>query len=247
VEADGDALAELRRAPGSPGPVRLPANFHRHSDGQTVASLESVFRAIRSGGLGDGSLDDWGVVAAPRHLGRMEVARVLTRFATEGPGSSSPFAVTHNSLHSVAGTISVALRLKGLSIGAGGGNGHLAEGLLTALTFLDERHVGGLWVVFSEWAPEPVLDADGRNTLPSVCRAVALALLARPGAGPGLRLRVNEPDTGSSPSAVGLADLAQFLQRRGGRDSTGPVALVRLRLPSPDGGPVVELAEGLDD
>ncbi len=209
-EGDTDALAPLRRAHGTAGPVRLTASFHRHSDDQAVACLEAVFRAIRSGMASDRPLENWGVVAAPRYLGRLALARAIPIFDADGPGTASPFLITHHSLHSVASTISVALGLRGPCIGAGGGEGCLAEGLVTALSLFDEGSPPGLWAVFSEWSPEPLPDGEGRNTVPSVCRAVALALLPRAPEASGLQLRLQEEHAG--PTTATVAGLARFLE-----------------------------------
>jgi hypothetical protein len=204
VEAGPAELAALRDTPVGVGAVRLPANFHRYSDGQAVAGVEAVFRAIRAAGWEQRSFADWGVVAAPRFLGRLVAARALNRFAHDGPFAGSPFYVTHHSLHAVAGMLSVALGLRGPSFGAGGGAESLAEGLLAALTAAGEGSAPGLWAVFSECEPEAVPDAEGANTRPGICRAVALALTGT--AGPaGLRLRAAVPPAEAGASLAGLA------------------------------------------
>jgi len=208
VEAGPEELAALRRAPGGLDGAPLPSNFHRHSDDQSVAGLEAVLRAVHSGGLDGRSLEGWGVVAAPRFPGRRPMALALARFETESPAFTSPFLVTHHLLHSVAGTVSVALRLRGPCVGAGGG-ADLGEGLLAALSVLDEGRVPGLWVVFSAWDPEPTDEMPAA----AVCRAVALAVLPH-AAGTGLRL-TRRTDAPPAAAAGDLASLAAVLGRRG--------------------------------
>jgi hypothetical protein len=228
VEADVKERAALRAAPGGHGSVHLAANFHRYSDEQAVASLEAVFRAARAAGMPDPGPEGWGVVAAPRFLGRMVAAKLLHKSIQDGPFAGSPFAVTHHTLHAIAGTVSVALRLRGPSFGAGGGHDNLVEGLLAVLATLAEGQVPGLWAIFSEWDPEQVPDTEGRDTLPAVCRAVALALTPDARAATPWQLRL-VPTSGfaSAPQAIStpmptrspaptIASLARSLQRCAG-------------------------------
>jgi hypothetical protein len=198
VRAHGSAalgtkeLATWRNRPELPPGFTLPASFLKYSDDQSVASLAAVYHALRDSRFSPGDLHEWGVITAGRYVGRLMGAQALHRFIEMGPRSSPPFFASHRSLHSPASTISLALGLRGLHLGVGGGVGHIAEGLLTAATFLQEGRAPGLWVVFTEFTPEPVPTPAGENTLDSVCRAVALACTPDGHEGPGLGWRLVE-------------------------------------------------------
>ena len=101
-----EMLPELRRCPGPVPANTLPTSVLKHSDEQTVVGLAAVFHAIQDGGLDPAGFRDWGVLAAPRFLGRCTVGCHLTRFAGEGAWGVSPHLIPHFALHSPSGTIS---------------------------------------------------------------------------------------------------------------------------------------------
>jgi hypothetical protein len=219
VQAAPDVLAGLRRNP-APGQVCCPpANLLKYADDQAVAAVAAVFTAIHDYQLQDRSFTDWSVVAAPRYLGRTTTTAALNRFRRQGAPGVSPLIIPYLSQHGISGTISLALRVHGPNVGAGGGLGSVGEALLTALTVQAEHRPPGVWVVVTEWDPEPIADEKGRNRLDSVCHAVALALVPD-GIGPcGLRLRLLPAAPGSArdeappPDAPpSLAGLACFLK-----------------------------------
>jgi hypothetical protein len=213
VQVGLDAVAPLREKPGAAVGRPMPANFLKYADDQAVAGMAAVWRAMLDFGLRDHDFTDWGVVAAPRYLGRLAAATTLYRFYLEGVSRASPLIVSHRSLHSVASTVSQALRIHGPNFGAGGGPGSAAEGLLLALSFLEEGQVPGVWVVLTECDPEPLPDEAGQPTAPATCHGIALALVPAPAAWQGLRLRLRPtPANGVASLAPPLAELANFLK-----------------------------------
>ena len=215
VRATSAELPGLRQCPGPAVGEPLPASFLKHSDEQTVAGLAAVFQAIHQGGLKGTCFTDWGVLGAPRFLGRVLLAATLQRFATEGAWGISPHLVPHRSLHAVAGTVSQALKIHGPNFGVGGGPGGVSEALLTSVALLHGDQLPGVWLILTGWDPEPVT-LQGQENPPSVpvCCAVALALAAvRPGS-KGLRLRI----VSRSSSTVGAPETLQA-------EDTGPFRL----------------------
>jgi hypothetical protein len=149
----------------------------------------------------------WGIVAAPQYLGRQAVADTFVRVAGLGPRGASPMVIPHRSLHAVSGTISQALGIKGPNMAAGGGPGHLADGLLAGLSLLGTGRFPGLWLVLTQWDPEPLLSGNDPS---AICHGLALALLPLPveRRGPSLRL-VPPAEMGAVAEPLpGIADLA---------------------------------------
>jgi hypothetical protein len=177
-----DSKAMRRR----PGPVpegweRVPPTLLRYSDEQTVAGVAAVFAAIAGMELDPELFADWGVVAASRFLGRVSLAGALKAFEAEGVWGTSPHLIPHFALHSLSGTISLAVGLKGPNLGVGGGIFATAEGFLTALTWLASGLAPGVWLVLSGWSPERVPESsEGGAPKPEEgeCHALALALTA---------------------------------------------------------------------
>src|SRR5207247_5277180 len=145
-------------------------------------------------------------VSAPRFLGRTAAAAAYDRFVGHGPLSVSPLLIPHFSLHSVSALLSLALGSHGPTLGVGGGAEGLGEALLTGLTVLTGDRPPGVWVVATEWDPEPCTAAA------PVCHAVALGLV--PAAEGLARLRLR-PTTlglaGAEPAPPSVADLARCL------------------------------------
>jgi hypothetical protein len=211
VQAGLDAIAPLRDRPGAAVGRPMPANFLKYADDQAVAGMAAVWRAMQDCGLRDHDFTDWGVVGAPRYLGRLAAATTLHRFYKEGVSRASPLIVSHRSLHSVASTVSQALRIHGPNFGAGGGPGSAAEGLLLALSFLEEGQVPGVWMVLTECDPEPLPDEAGQPTAPATCHGIALALVPASDGWQGMRLRLR-PTAGNGPAVTPpLAELARLL------------------------------------
>jgi hypothetical protein len=214
AEAPLEAVAGLRRTLGPPGQAPFPATFLKASEEQTVLALAAVGRAIEGCGLLGEPLTDWGVVAAPRSLGRLAAAEALHKFEQGGAWKVSPFVIPHHSLHSVSGTVSQAFRMYGPNFGVGGNGGAVVEGFLTALTLLDEGRLPGLWLVLSECEPEPVPDRQARNTVPVVCRALALAFRLAAGGRELLRVGLVKEGPAAAPYPT-VAEVLQFLAGAG--------------------------------
>jgi hypothetical protein len=167
----------------------LPVTFLKHADEQTVVALAAVFEAVRSHGLAPPGVPapfrDWGIVAAPRFLGRPLLAAALPRFQNEGAWGVSPHLIPHRSLHSISGTVSQALKVQGPNFGVGGGPGGELEALITAVVLLHDMNLPGVWLVLSRLDPEGPCDpATGRAAPGTLARGLALALVPA-GALPG--------------------------------------------------------------
>ena len=211
-----EGLAELRRQPGLPCGEPLPLTFLKHADEQTVAAVVAVFEAVRTHGLAQpdrpSPFRDWGVLAAPRFLGRPTLTAALPRFQTEGAWGVSPHVVPHRSLHSVSGTVSQALKIHGPNFGVGGGPGGELEGLIAAMVLLHDMKLPGVWVVFSRLEPEGDTDpATARPAPGTMAHGLALALtpLASHPSRPSLELTL-KPGAPASPPFV-LAVLEEVL------------------------------------
>jgi len=172
-----EKLSELRRCPGPIPAEPLPASFLKHSDEQTVVGLAAVFQAIKESGLAPASFRDWGVMGAPRFLGRGMLGFHVTRFASEGAWGISPHLIPHRSLHAISGTVSQALKIRGPNFGVGGGPGSPTEALLNAAALLSCQHLPGLWVVLTAMDPETASQPNGQPTPGTSVLALALALV----------------------------------------------------------------------
>jgi hypothetical protein len=193
----------------------VPASLLRYSDEQTVAGVAAVFTAIESSAADPGSFEAWGVVAAPRYLGRESLAQTLRSFDAEGVWGVSPHLIPHFALHAVSGTISQGLGLHGPNLGVGGGLYATAEGVLAALTWLTTGVAPGVWLVLSGWSPELVPDGRGDAPVEGECQALALALVAARNGDIRTVLRVAvgaEPHR--PPAPTDLVRLAGCLARR---------------------------------
>jgi hypothetical protein len=158
----------------------LPASFLKHADEQTVVGIAALAQAIQLHGLESTDFTRWGVVAAPRFLGRAALAVALTRFAAEGAWGISPHLIPHRSLHALSGTVSQALKIQGPNFGVGGGAGGAAEALLVASAMLADQQLPGVWVLLTGFDPElvPADPSDANAVAPATeCVAVALALM----------------------------------------------------------------------
>jgi hypothetical protein len=185
-----ESLPDLRRHPGPVCGEPLPPSFLKHADEQTVAGLAAVYKAIQVAGLQTTRFHDWGVVAAPRFLGRPAMAAALQRFQAEGAWGVSPHLIPHRSLHAVSGTISQALKIHGPNFGVGGGPGGPAEALVTAAAMLEGQKLPGVWVVLTCLDPERGPDEMGRPATGTLCIGLALALAPLRADGSRIRLRV---------------------------------------------------------
>jgi hypothetical protein len=170
-------FASLRKEPPAFGGVELSGHFLKHADEQTIVALRAIGRALERHDLDPRQMTNWGIVAAPRYIGRLAGAAILDRFARQGGSGVPPHAVAQNSLHSISGAASIALGLHGPNVGVGGGPWAIGDGLTAALSLFDAQHVPGMWLLLTQFDPEPIPDEKGNPLNESVCHAVALALV----------------------------------------------------------------------
>jgi hypothetical protein len=245
--APAEDLGALRRQPGTPLREPWPVNFLKHVDDQAVVGLSAVLAAIAGHGLvPPGATDtfrDWGVLAAPRFLGRPLLTAALPRFQQEGAWGVSPHLIPHHSLHSISGTVSQALEVHGPNFGVGGGPGSELEALLAGVALLDHMDLPGVWLVFTRLDPEGPCDpATGRPGPGTDASGLALALTPAGSRGITLELRVGrdrlDPHActldvleealaglASGPEmAVSLGGAARLVLRRAGLRLAGPHA-----------------------
>ncbi len=248
VQASMDMLPVLRRRPGPGLGEALPVTFLKNADEQTVVALAAVLQAIHDFQMTPTCFTDWGIVAAPCFLGRSTLVVCLQRFAAEGAWGVSPHYIPHRSQHAVSGTISQALKIHGPNFGTGGGPGGAVEAIVAGAVLVEGDRLPGAWVVLTAWDPELIPDASGNATTPSICKAIALALVApRPGS-QGVRLRVSpgahhlNGKRGTGQAAPTLSSLHALLTTLA--SSQTPPAVVVWQLP---GGGWLELGKGGSD
>lgn len=188
IIANSDDIARLRGDPQ----MELP----RHADEQTVLALAAVRQAAATRDLGE--FTDWGVVVAPRWQGRFGTAAAIAKFHAVGVRGLGAHAIPNYCLHAPAATVGIAIGAHGPVFGAGGGPGHVADGLLAGLTTQLAGHTPGTWLALTDWADDL---ATGTG------RAVALALVPH-GSASGPRSLTFRPGIVSSTPAhlVGLLD-----------------------------------------
>jgi len=188
VSASVSDLPALRERPGEPPAAPIPPRFLRHADEQTVVGVAAVLRACASPVLAGETFAEWGVVAAPVFPGRIGGAGTFTKYREDGAAVVSPHIIPQYSLHSLAGAVSICLGVHGPNFGIGGGWQALPEALTVALSLLDQGTLPGLWLVLTQWCPEPIPDSRGSTQSDAACVGTALALRPAPYAGATLRL-----------------------------------------------------------
>jgi hypothetical protein len=176
VEVPLTEVRALRDAPSPAGAPALPPRFLRHCDEHTVVGVRAVLDAIAAMPEPTASFARYGVIGAPLQAGRISAAQTLSQVAKAGGIAVSPHIVPQCSLHALASAVSVALGMHGPNIGTSGGPEALSEGLFAALSLVRSAGCDGLWLVFTEWDEEPVLDDAGAPTNDPLCRAVAMAI-----------------------------------------------------------------------
>jgi hypothetical protein len=209
VQVTGDMLGGLRTNPGPAPSEALPPSFLKHADEQTVVAMAAVLEAIHRCQLAGTDFTNWGVLAAPRYLGRLTTVLALQRFAAEGAWGISPHLIPHRTLHALSGTISQALHIHGPNLGVGGGPNAAMEVMVVAASFLSAENLPGVWVVMTGWDPEPAPNkaaehpafpsSNGNGRAP-VCGAVALALTPLPRLWRGLQLEIHVEASRDTPA-----------------------------------------------
>jgi hypothetical protein len=188
VSASVQELPALRDQPGGPNAPPIPPRFLRHSDEQTVVGLAAVFRAMEHPALRGACYSGWGVVAAPVFPGRLGSSDMFTKYRANGAAVVSPHSIPQYSLHSVSSAVSICLGVRGPNFGIGGGRQALAEGLTVAMSLMEQSTLPGLWLVLTQWSPEPVPDGFGSTCTQTTCFGTAIAIA--PGHRPGTTLRM---------------------------------------------------------
>jgi hypothetical protein len=190
VRATAGEIRHFRQNLILPSGERLPPAFLKHAEDQTVAGIVAVCRAIDAYQLTEASFDGWGVLGAPRFLGRVAMVSAIQKFALEGAWGLSPHLIPHRLLHALSGAVSQALKIHGPNFGVGGGPSGVSEALLTAAAMLDGPRLPGLWVVLTGCDPEPNIEIGDVLDGACACNALAFALVAGRADSQGLRFRV---------------------------------------------------------
>ena len=181
LRVEAGRLDEFRKAPPNAQGTALSAGFLKHVDAQTLLGMAAIDRALHDSPIPPDSplrdLDRWGVIAAPRFLGRVTLTPVIANFHVEGAWGVSPHHVPHRSLHSFSGTVSQVFRMHGPNFGAGGGPGSEIEGLIAAASTLAGSALPGLWLAITRVEPElPPVNTNHIDPRATV-EAVALGLV----------------------------------------------------------------------
>src|SRR5262249_4816887 len=180
----------------------------KSADDQTFVGITALLHAVHAAGWGNASFHDWGAIGVPRFVGRMNIAVAVSQSLRDPTWSVSPNIIPNQSLHSLSGTISLALGLHGPNFGVGGGPNAVAEGLLTAISTMKSGRLPGLWVVLTQFDPEPKPDEKGVSAIPVTCLAAAIALVPTGPSRGSLRL-ASRPSTAAEATA--LPRLIDFL------------------------------------
>jgi hypothetical protein len=212
VRALPEELAHWRKQPTPMLPEAFSPSLIRQSEEQTVAALWAVCEAAAGMDVKADAFADWGVIAAPRLLGRAGNALSFEQFAQEGPWGISPHAIPHQSLHAVSGTISQALKAHGPNFGIGNGPRSANDVWLTAATLLSEESLPGIWLVIVGHSDEYIPAFDKAASPRVACEAIALALAPTQGERTGMHLRICPEDLlrGETPNEPFLASLPEF-------------------------------------
>lgn len=214
-------VADLARQPSPTGGPTLPPRFLRHADEQTVVGMQAVLQTLAKAAIDAGDLTHNAVVAASCRAGQPTAARTMVALKQQGPIGVTPHVVPQCSLHSPASAVSVGLGMHGPTIGVGGGQHALAEGMLAASTlamsFASSRPAAAIWLVITGWDRTPTLDDEATPTNDPTCRGLALCLQPLAGGTPlpaSAVLRI-DPRSGPYPTAEPSKDLPlwEFCER----------------------------------
>jgi hypothetical protein len=207
-------LAALRKQPGTRLPAHIMPPFLKNSDDQTIASLAAIYSGIETLGLEREAYRDWGVVSASRYIGRGSFAATLHKYCKDGPWGVSVQVIPHNMLHSISSTISLSLPCVGPCLGAGGGADGETDALLIAVNLLSSRQIPGVWVTWSTWDPELVVDEAGKPASDSHCVATAIALLPLVGQVPRALMEIRLRDRSCQAKSGTEQQVSQTQQSR---------------------------------
>ncbi len=224
VRAASEEVRQLRQSLLLPSGDRLPAAFLKQAEDQTIVGLAAVAEAMRRRGLTESSFSAWGVLGAPRFLGRVAMVAAIEKMRVEGAWGISPHLIPHRLLHALSGAVSLAFKFRGPNLGVGGGPSGVSEALLAAAAMLGEKRLPGLWVVMTGFDPEPDTQAIQTGNA-CRCSAWALALVAARPDWQGLRLRVGgthvRPGEATIAGPVSLESALDLMAKLEGDDSAG--------------------------
>ncbi len=150
-------IASLREGLVATFAATLSNSIVKQCDEQTQTALTAVGQLLTRVNR-PATWNDWGVIVCPRRPGRRRLTETLNKFRTQGAWSSSPHVIPHCLLHSLSGTISQALGAHGPNMGVGGVPGLEDSVLQTAAAWLAGGDANGLWLVWTNWNREGVLD-----------------------------------------------------------------------------------------
>jgi hypothetical protein len=203
-----------------PGPAEglTAINQLKLADEQTILAMAAVLQACQRVGWAPTGFAEWGVLAAPRYLGRARVAQIISRFKKLSVRGVSPLAIPTLSQHAVAGTICLILGCHGPNFGLGGTRSAVSEMLLNSLGVLAGHSCPGVWAIMTAWDPEPIPDGTGQLVTPATGIGIALALTAQPASG---ELRLVRPGLCERETSARLSvlDFADFLEQSEQRDA----------------------------
>jgi hypothetical protein len=201
-------IADRRRVPGRSEGLKSLAPL-KLADEQTVVALAAILSACDRAGWKPNSFGDWGILAAPRYIGRTRFAQALGRFQKLGIRGVSPLLIPTLSQHSVSGTLSLILGCHGPSFGVGSGSTAVGEILIDSMSLFEGQPCPGMWAVLTEWDPEPLPDRAGQILNAPVGIGVALALTPEPAAG---EIRLAGRGTPTRLCDEPLVELASFFE-----------------------------------
>jgi hypothetical protein len=188
------------------------------ADEQTVVGMAAVLQACQRVGRAPTEFGAWGVLAAPRFMGRPRLAHAISRFQKQGVRGMSPLIIPTLSQHAVASTICLILGCHGPNFGIGGNSTSVGETVLNSLSVLHGHPCPGVWAVMTAWEPEPIPDGTGQILTPTSGIGVALALTPQAAAGQ-VRLVMPGPLDRQAGGNGSLLDLADFLEHSANADS----------------------------
>ena len=190
--------------------THLTTQLLRQADEQTLIALAAMDQLRQSQAFVHEDLSLWGLIAAPRYLGRFMMAEALQKFQKEGAWGVSPHLIPHRSLHSVSGTLSQAFGIHGANFGVGGGPTAVAEAMVLAAGLLEE-YLPGVLLVMTGLSPDYIPDGNDPPA-DQLCKAVALAIRPSWGARCGDHLVIAPEEDSIGQPELTLEDLYLTLQ-----------------------------------
>jgi hypothetical protein len=177
VSADASQVVAWRNNPATLLPRAWPPGMFKQSEDQTIVSLAALTQVIRDKQLSETDMAKWGVIAGPIFLGRAVLSAAFDQFDKEGAWGVSPHLIPHRFLHSVSGTLSLALGMHGPNFGVGGGASSHWQAAAMACT-LAGNSLAGMWLMLCGYEPDRLPDAMAGANSVWRCHALVLALVS---------------------------------------------------------------------